>query len=98
MSRDPSTDEDFRTKVCAWFLANGLDPARLPAEPDASIADGQLTALRKVGRPGEHGRLVDVLDERGAGPLLETVTVPLLVEPDAEVAEWLRPRCPTCDR
>lgn len=98
MSRDPSTDEDFRTKVCAWFRANGLDPARLPMESNASIADGRITTLRKVGRPGEHGRLVDVLNPNGDGVLVETVTVPLLVEPDAEIAEWLRPRCPTCGR
>jgi hypothetical protein len=89
--KDPMTDDDFRREVCDWFRANGLDPKTLPAQPQASITDGQLTSLRKVQRNG-----CDVIHQ---GELLvETVTVPLVVEPSPDIAEWLRPRCPTCGR
>jgi hypothetical protein len=90
-------DHQFQREVCDWFRANGVDPRRLPFDPNASIADGQLTFVRKVGRPGKHG-LVDVIAPGGFDVLKETVTVPLLVEPPPDVAEWVRPKCPTCGR
>jgi hypothetical protein len=93
MSRDPMTDYDFLGEVCAWFRANGIEPKALPADPKASIANGQLTTLAKVQHNGR-----DVLNETRDGVLIETITVPLIVDPSADVAEWLRPRCPTCGR
>jgi hypothetical protein len=91
MTRNPDDDFDFRQQVCAWLNANGIDPAHTPMEPNASIADGQLTLLQKVQRNGR-----DVVS--GGDALKETVTVPLLVEPSPDIAEWLRPRCPNCGR
>jgi hypothetical protein len=91
--KDPRTDDEFRREVCDWLRANGLDPRAIPAQPHASIADGQITLLRKVQRDGH-----DVIDQTGYDVLKETITVPLLVEPTPDIAEWLRPKCPTCGR
>lgn len=84
-------DYEFRQRVCLWLSANGVDPKRTPVHPDASIADGQLTLRQKTQRKGH-----DVVD--GNDILTHVITVPVLVEPDAEVAEWLRPTCPACGR
>jgi hypothetical protein len=93
MARDTIDDDGFRREVCDWFRANGVNPRELPADPAASIADGQLTSLRKVQRDGR-----DVVNQRGDGVLIETITVPLIVEPSPDIAEWLRPRCSACGR
>lgn len=99
MPRDIENDHAFRREVCDWLRANGVDPDRTPLHPNASVSDGQLTILRKVGRPGEHGRLVDVRDPADPNRVLdEIITVPVVVQPSFDVAEWLRPRCPTCGR
>lgn len=92
--RNVETDEDFLKEVCDWLTANGVNPSRIPMWATPSIADGKLTIQRKVERNGR-----DVLDPSGAmGVLTETVSVPLLVEPPPDIAEWLAPRCPTCGR
>lgn len=92
--RNPALDDDFRRAVCDWLRANGVDPMTVPAEPRASIADGRLTLRRIVQRDGR-----SVPDPSQAYAVLtETVTVPLLVEPAPDIAEWLRPRCPACGR
>lgn len=91
MSRDLHEDHDFRREVCAWLVANGIEPARTPTDPHASIADGRITLLQKVQRGGR-----DLVMWGEA--VKEAVTVPLLVEPSHDVAEWLRPKCPTCGR
>lgn len=94
MSRDPYDDDQFRAEVCDWLRANGIDPARTPIHCDASIADGMLTIRQKVQRDGR-----DVFDPADPNRILEeTVTVPVVVEPSPDIAEWLRPRCPTCGR
>lgn len=94
MSRDPRTDDDFRGELCDWFRANGVDPDTVPVEPAASIANGQLTLLRKVHRDGS-----DVIHPTKPNEILtETVTVPLVQLPTPDIAEWLRPRCETCGR
>lgn len=91
-------NEDFRKKVCAWLEANGLDPAATPVEPHASIANGMLTLLQKTRRRVASGRMADIVDTTGYGILTHTISVPLLVEPDDEVRQWLQPKCPTCGR
>lgn len=91
--RDPATDDDFRQELIAWFRANDVNTKALPIEPNASIADGQLTFQSKVQRNGR-----DVINASGDDVLRETLSVPLLVEPSPDIAEWLRPKCPTCGR
>lgn len=81
-------------QVCDWLRANGLDPAHLPADPHASLTDGQLTLLRKVRGPNGY----DVVDPHGAGVVTETITVPVTVPPPPIVEIWLAPKCPTCGR
>lgn len=96
MSPDPYTDDQFRERVCAWLTANGVDPGNTPVDADPSIADGQLTLRQWVTGPNGHGRVIDPSDPNRL--LTKTITVPLLVEPEGDVAEWVRPRCPTCGR
>ncbi len=92
-------DESFRQRVCRWLEANGVDPNKTPMQADASIADGRLTIRQKVTLPGTNGGLVDQLDPENPNEILtEVITVPVLVEPDKEVAEWLRPKCLACGR
>jgi hypothetical protein len=79
-------DEKFRQRVCAWLRANGVDPARTPMYPQASIADGQLTLLQWA--KGPDGRTL--LNETRTAMLEEAITVPVLVMPDHDVAEWLK--------
>jgi hypothetical protein len=91
MARDPHDDYDFRQEICAWLTANGIDPARTPMSPDATISDGRLTIRQKIQRNGH--------DVAVAGEVpTETITVPLLVQPAPDIADWLRPSCPACGR
>lgn len=85
----------IRQTIIAWFQANGVDASRLPADPQATVTDGELTFLSKVSRPGDKG---DVIAPDGLGPLTETLTVPVTVPPPPLVEKWLAPRCPTCGR
>jgi hypothetical protein len=89
---DDYRHEDVRVATCDWLRANGVNPYHVPAEPDMSIADGQLTLLVKV--RDENGR--DVID--GDGVMTRTITVPVVVPPPPLVEQWLAPRCPTCGR
>ena len=89
-------DAGFRKEVCDWFRANGVDPARLPADPHASIANGQLTFRRAVLSELTGTRQIDPADPLRL--LTEVVTVPVVVEPSFDIAEWLRPKCPSCGR
>jgi hypothetical protein len=92
-------DDAARRQVCDWLRANGIDPARTPMHPQASIADGRLTIRQKVSRPGPNGGLADVIDPEDPNRILEeTITVPVVVEPDGVVVTWLAPRCPACGR
>jgi hypothetical protein len=91
--RHPEDDFEFRQEICTWLEANGISPRSTPMNPDASIANGTLTIRQKVQRDGR-----DVLDSTGYGILSEVVSVPVIVEPSPAVAEWLRPKCPTCGR
>lgn len=90
-------DHDFRERVCAWLRANDVEPDRTPVDCDPTIADGRLTIRQWVTGPdGNHGRVIDPADPNRL--LTETITVPVLVEPDEDIAAWLRPGCPTCGR
>jgi hypothetical protein len=65
----------------------------IPPTRTISIADGKITYVRHV--LADDGRRQLGLDN---DVLTETVTVPLLVEPEGDVATWLLPRCSTCGR
>lgn len=91
MSRDVHVDKAFRREVCDWLRANGIDPIRTPMNCHASVADGQLTILQKVQRDGR-----DVV--MWGEVVTETVTVPLKVAPEGDIALWLQPTCPTFER
>lgn len=87
-------DETFRTAICDWLTANGVDPAQVPVEAKASVTDGKLTIplIRD-----EHGR-VQVDPDDALKLVYRTVTVPVVVPPTADVKLWLTPTCPTCGR
>jgi len=88
-------EDDYaaREQVCDWLRANGIEPARTPMYPDASINDGQITIRQFALVDGE-----SVPDPTGDAVMTETITVPVQVEPTGIVATWLTPRCPTCGR
>jgi hypothetical protein len=88
-------DAEYREQILAWLRANGIDPADVPGRARASVVDGMLTVPLYV--RNEHGRLViDPSDP--LQPATHTVTVPVRVEPNADVLLWLTPRCETCGR
>lgn len=91
--RNPDDDFDFRQEICAWLSANGISPALTPMHPDPSIADGQITIRQKVQRDGR-----DVLIPGAFEVLTETITVPLVVAPEGDVATWVHPPCRMCGR
>jgi hypothetical protein len=95
----PSTMEQAGTRtphgeICDWLRALGLNPAHLPADPHASMVDGQLTLLRKVRGP----KGGDLLTPDGAEVMTETITVPVTVPPPTIAEIWAAPTCPTCGR
>lgn len=91
---DKAGREDAHKQVCDWLRANGINPADLPANPRASLVDGQLTFLRKVRSP--EGR--DVLTPDRTEVMTETVTAPITVPPPWLVELWLAPKRPSCGR
>lgn len=84
----------IRREICDWFRANGVDPNHLPADPHASVANGQLTFLSNV--RSEHGG--DVIAPDGASILTETRTVPISFPPSPLAGKWLAPKCTSCGR
>lgn len=91
--RNIEDDFEFRQEICDWLRANGINPGRTPVWAAASIADGMLTIQQMVQRDGR-----DVVLPGGFEVMTETITVPVVVAPEGNVAEWLLPRCPTCHR
>jgi len=91
---DPRINSSTNQQVCDWLRANGVDPGRIPADPRASMTDGQLTLLSKV--RGPHGG--DLVSPDGLEIMTETITVPVTVPPPPIVEIWLAPKCPTCGR
>lgn len=81
-------------QTLAWLRANGINPAHVTPEPNASMADGQVTLIMKVRGPNGG----DVIDPEGFGVLKETKTFPVTVPPPPLVETWLAPKCPTCGR
>lgn len=88
-------NDDFRQQVCAWLTANNIDPDRIPMNCRISTTSDTITYPRTVLGPDGHAQR-DPKDPNQV--LTETVTAPLLKGPPPEVAEWLRPKCPTCGR
>lgn len=84
----------IRQTILDWFRANGVDTKYLPADPRATVGDGQLTFLSRVRGPGGAGYVIAPDDT----VLTETVTVPVTVPPPPLVEKWLAPRCPSCGR
>lgn len=88
------SQDDAHKATCDWLVALGLELRRVPADPHASIADGQLTLRMKVRGPAGG----DLLTPDRTGVMTETVTVPVTVPPPPIVQIWLAPKCPTCGR
>lgn len=78
----------------AWLHANGIDPKQVPARERPSLVDGRLT-LHMFTLSASGNVQIDPLTD---APLRHTVTVPMTVEPDAQVARWLTPPCTECGR
>lgn len=80
-------DEGLRNKLLAWLNSNGVNGHHVPIDARPSLADGQLTievhTLNEAGRPQ-----IDPADETRL--LTHSVTVPVIVQPDADVQTWLR--------
>jgi hypothetical protein len=93
-SLDGPGRHDAHRATCDWLRVLGLNPDELPADPHASLVDGQLTLLRKVRGPNG----TDVLTPDGLEVMTETITVPVTVPPPPIAEIWLAPKCPTCGR
>ena len=81
-------------EIADWLRELGLNPAHLPADPHATVVDGQLTLQRKVRGPSGG----DLLTPDRSAVMLETITVPVTVPPPPIAEIWLAPKCPTCGR
>lgn len=84
-----------RQAVLDWLRANGVNTADLPADPRASVTDGQLTLQQWVRRP-DGGVMID--PNKPNMLMTRTITVPVVAAPPPIVEEWLAPKCPTCGR
>ena len=83
-------DSAFREKLMAWLVANGIDdPGRtVPIAERPFLADGKLTIrLFTLNAKGNVQFDLQAHDDR---PLTHEVTVPVIVQPDADVQTWLR--------
>lgn len=82
-------DSAFREKLMAWLAANGIaDPGRtVPIAERPSLADGKLTIrLFTLNARGCVQFDLEAADDR---PLTHLATVPVIVQPDADVQTWL---------
>lgn len=88
-------DEPFRNRLIAWLAANGIDADQVPAGERPSLVDDQLT-LRMYTLTAKGHQQIDPADDTRL--LTHTVTIPITVEPDADVLSWLIPPCSSCGR
>lgn len=88
-------DKPFRDRLIAWLAANGIDADQVPAGERPSLVDGRLT-LRMYTLNAKGRQQIDPIDDNRL--LTHTVTVPITVQPDADVLSWLIPPCSTCGR
>jgi|SRR6185369_9272053 len=86
---------DLHARLLVWLDANGIDTSLIPMEPAMSYADGKLTTLIRMD-PGDGKALLDPMQE--AGLITVTRTFDVTEPPDADIAEWLLPKCETCGR
>lgn len=85
--------EDLREHILAWLRANGIDPNIVPAEPYMTLdGDRMTTDVYQLDDSG-HKMIAP-----GKDKLARTVATFTVTPPPADVAEWLRPRCPECGR
>lgn len=95
ISSDENDAGNLRTHIIDWLAANGINAAHVPEDPYASITDGVLTIDMKVRSANDH----DVIDPGKPNEILRTTkTFPVIVQPPADVADWLMPRCTNCGR
>lgn len=94
MQQRAGEDEQFRDRLLNWLNANNINPHTVPASERPTIADGQITLRLMV--CGVNG--VPQVDPLSNTVLTRTVTLPVIVEPDGTVQEWLKPRCSGCGR
>lgn len=85
----------FREQLLDWLRANDINPNHVPAGERPSLVDGQLTLRMHTLTANGTRQLDPVHDDQ---VLTHTVTVPMVVEPNAQVARWLTPPCPACGR
>lgn len=90
------TDRPAVEQVLAWLEAHGIERRLVPADPRASIADGNLTLQLWVSGASGHGVMIDPSQPNEI--MRRTVTVPVTVPPPPVVETWLAPHCPTCGR
>lgn len=87
-------DALFRARLCDWLRANGINPNQVPPNERPSLVDGKLTLqLQTLSAKGNPQIAPD-----GETILTHTVTVPMVLPPDGEIARWLVPPCTKCGR
>jgi len=89
-------DQSVVEQILTWLEAHGIERRLVPADPCASVADGQLTIQLWASGPSGSGIRVDPM--RPNEVIRETVTVPVAVPPPPVVETWLAPKCPMCGR
>jgi hypothetical protein len=94
ISSDENDAGNLRTHIIDWLTANGINANHVPFDPYASITDGDLTIDMKVRSANDH----DVVDPLRDKIMRTTKTFPITVQPPADVADWLMPRCTSCGR
>lgn len=91
-TRDPCREAEFREQICAWLRANGLDPGDIPIGASVIVSDHWITTM--VWQRDAQGDRK--MNPTTGEPVLGGVTVPMLVPPEGDVANWVMPCGPTC--
>lgn len=93
MPSEPVADDFLDQVLLPWLAANGIDAGRIPANATFTLAGDRLTT--EMVTFGEDGTLV----RDGAGaPLRRIATFTVTVPMPGLVADWVKPKCPTCGR
>lgn len=89
-----SNSDELRAHVVEWLRANEIQPEDIPPDPTMTIDGDRLTT--DVHMRGSEGQKLFTTDGMALERTTRTYTISVPAPPD--VAEWLRPRCPTCGR
>lgn len=85
---------DLRDHLASWLKANGIDISTIPTEPHMTFDGRELTTDVFLFTEDGQRLLSPGRDELAITTATYTITTP----PPADVAWWLRDRCPTCGR